>query len=118
VSPPSWRYGLQTFPERWHRVLNEALTIRRADRARADVASAAVEMLADVGWRAASTALYESPAARRRDVLAFADMVIADATNTATSGRSRNHYPVDVTGRRPAGDMLRRCISSWRRTQW
>ena len=78
------RYGLQTFPERWHRVLNEALTIRRADRARADVASAAVEMLADVGWRAAPTRLYESPAARRRDVLAFADMVIADAT-----GRTR-----------------------------
>ncbi len=72
-------YGLQTFPERWHRVLNEALTIRRADRARADVASAAAEMLADLGWRAGPTTLYKSPAARRRDVLAFADMVIADA---------------------------------------
>jgi hypothetical protein len=71
-------------PRTVHRVLNEALTIRRADRARADVASAAVEILADLGWRAASTTLYESPAARRRDVLAFADMVIADET-----GRTR-----------------------------
>ena len=74
------RYGLQTFPERWHRVLNEALTIRRADRARADVASAAAEMLADLGWGAGTETFYKSPAARRRDVLAFAEMVIADAT--------------------------------------
>jgi hypothetical protein len=73
-------YGLRTFPDRWHRILNEALAIRHADRARPDVASAAAEMLADLGWRGRPTTLYASPAARRRDVLAFADMVIADAT--------------------------------------
>ena len=74
-------YGLRTFPERWHRVLNEALRIRRADRARPDVASALSEILDDLRMRQASDggSLYRTPVARRRDVLALADMVIADA---------------------------------------
>lgn len=75
------RYGLQTFPEQWHRTLNEALRIRRADRARAGVASAAGEMIDDWRWRRprGGGSLYRTPLARRRDVLAFGDMVIADA---------------------------------------
>ena len=72
-------YGLRTFPEQWHRVLNEALRIRRADRARADVTSALSEIMVDVGIRkAAGGSLYRTPVARRQEVLAFADMVIAD----------------------------------------
>jgi hypothetical protein len=51
-------YVHATFPARWHRVLDEALRIRRADRRRS---------------------LYRSPFARRRDVRAFTAMVIADA---------------------------------------
>lgn len=73
-------YGLRTFPDRWHRVLREALRIRATDTARADFASACAETLTELGWgRGAGGSLYESPAARRREVLAFADMVIADA---------------------------------------
>jgi hypothetical protein len=60
------RYALQTFPEKWHGVIKEALRIRQADRARADFVSA----LADI--RPASLA-------RRRDAVAFGYMVIADA---------------------------------------
>jgi predicted nucleotidyltransferase len=72
-------HGLQRFPERWHRVLNEALRIRRADQARPSVVSAIFEMIND--WRiqrGANGSLYTTPTARRHDVLAFADMVIAD----------------------------------------
>jgi len=74
-------YALRMFPDRWHRVLNEALRIRRADRARADVTSACTEIVADLRVRrtADEGSLYSSPWARRREVLAFAEMVIADA---------------------------------------
>ena len=75
-------YGLRTFPERWHGVLNEALRIRQADRARADVTSALHQMFGDLTPlpRAPGRgSLYRSPLARRNDVLAFAEMVIADA---------------------------------------
>ncbi len=74
-------YGLRTFPEGWHRVLNEALRIRRADRARPDVTSAFSEIIADLRMRRAAVggSLYRTPLVRRRDVLAFADMVITDA---------------------------------------
>jgi hypothetical protein len=75
------RYGLHTFPAQWHRALNEALRIRRADRARPDVASAAGEIIDDLRLRRAPDggSLYRTALARRRDVLAFGDMVIADA---------------------------------------
>lgn len=76
------RYALQTFPERWHRVLNEALRIRRADRARPDVASAFAEIAADLqigGPSADGRSLYRTPLGRRRDALAFGEMVITDA---------------------------------------
>ncbi len=74
-------YGLRTFPERWHLALNESLRIRRADRARPEVTSALSEMIADLRIRQTTDggSLYPTPVARRRDVLAFADMVIADA---------------------------------------
>ena len=74
-------YGLRTFPEQWHRTLNEALRIRRADRARPDVTSVFTEIIDDLRIRrpADGGSPYRTPVARRSDVLAFADMVIADA---------------------------------------
>jgi hypothetical protein len=74
-------YGLTVFPERWHRALNEALRVRRADRARADAASALVETIYDLRlrWAADGGSLYQTPIARRDDVLAFTEMAIADA---------------------------------------
>jgi hypothetical protein len=76
------RYAIQTFPEQWHRVLNESLRIRRADRARPDLASAVTEVAADLRICAPGHggSLYRTPLARRRDVLAFGDMIIADAS--------------------------------------
>ena len=75
------RYGIRSFREQWHRALNEALRIRRADRARPDVVSAFSEIIDDLRIRRAHSggSLYRTPVARRRDVLAFADMVITDA---------------------------------------
>ena len=75
------RYALQTFPERWHAVVNESLRIRQADRARPDLASALAEMMAELGTRRADdgASLYRSPLARRRDALAFGNMVVEDA---------------------------------------
>ena len=51
-------YALATFPDRWRRVIDEALRIRRA---------------------AGGRSLYRLPLSRRRDVRAFTAMVIADA---------------------------------------
>jgi hypothetical protein len=51
-------HALATFPTRWQRVVEEALRIRRGGRGRS---------------------AYWSPLTRRRDVLAFCDMAIADA---------------------------------------
>lgn len=50
-------YALETFPHRWHRVIEEALRIRRAQ----------------------SRSLYRTPLSRRGDVRAFTEMVIIDA---------------------------------------
>jgi hypothetical protein len=76
------RYGLQTFVEEWHRVLNEALRIRRADRARPDVVSACNDLIDHMRVHEDQdrSSLYGTPVSRRRDMLAFADMVLADAT--------------------------------------
>ncbi|MFF2554786.1 aminoglycoside adenylyltransferase domain-containing protein [Nocardia sp. NPDC058058] len=52
------RHALDTFPIRWHRIINEALRLRRND---------------------SRTPLYRTPLARRRDTLAFGHMAIADA---------------------------------------
>jgi len=65
-------YALRTFPEKWHRVVNECLRIRRADQARPDIASALAEL-----FGRHDESLYRTQFARRRDVLAFANMVIA-----------------------------------------
>jgi hypothetical protein len=74
-------YGLQAFSSRWHRILEEALRIRRADRARPEIASALTEMIDDLRLRTVADGgcLYPTVVERRNDVLAFADMVIADA---------------------------------------
>jgi hypothetical protein len=63
-------YGLRTFDATWHPLLEEALRIRREDRARADFRSFVAE------WR-----LDPAPSrlARRRAVLGFATVVIEDA---------------------------------------
>lgn len=52
------RYALQTMPERWHRIVREALRIRRGD---------------------AEHGLYPSRLLRRREMLAFVGFVIEDA---------------------------------------
>jgi aminoglycoside adenylyltransferase-like protein/nucleotidyltransferase-like protein len=73
-------YARQTFSERWYRVLDESLRIRRADRARPDAASAFSELAADLRIRlAGDRSLYRTPLDRRRDAVAFGEMVITDA---------------------------------------
>lgn len=75
-------YALETFPAQWHPVLNEGLRIRRSDRARADMASALAELVADFGIgdrRVGGRSLYRTPFERRRDAVAFGYMVISDA---------------------------------------
>jgi hypothetical protein len=68
-------YALRTFPEKWHRVVNECLRIRRADQARPDLASAIAELCGRHG-----ESLYRTPFSRRCEVLAFGKMVIGEAT--------------------------------------
>lgn len=75
-------YARQTFPDRWHRVVDEALRIRRADRARPDPRSALAELASDLRvWTRAGDpdSLYATPLGRRRDAIAFGRMVVADA---------------------------------------
>lgn len=55
-------YALDTFPARWHRVVNECLRIRRGGEGRS---------------------LYHSRMARRGDALAYMDMVINDVQRSA-----------------------------------
>jgi Domain of unknown function (DUF4111)/Nucleotidyltransferase domain len=76
------RYALAAFPEQWQRVVRESLRIRRADWARPGVAGAVGAQLQErLRLRAADDggSLYPTPLARRREVLAFGDMVISDA---------------------------------------
>ncbi|MFF5038062.1 nucleotidyltransferase domain-containing protein [Nocardia salmonicida] len=54
------RHALHTFPDRWHRIINEALRLRRGD---------------------SRQSLYRNPLARRRDILAFGHMAITNAHN-------------------------------------
>jgi hypothetical protein len=72
-------YALQTFPERWHRVVHEALRIRRSDRARASAVSALVELARDL-----RPSLYPTPLTRRRDAVAFGEMAVSDAVERFT----------------------------------
>lgn len=74
------RYALATFPPRWHRCAQEALRIRQADLAGSGVARALAAGMTDyVPSRGQPRPLYRTPLARRRDMLAFGEMVIADA---------------------------------------
>ncbi|ASF07545.1 hypothetical protein NBRGN_044_00450 [Nocardia brasiliensis NBRC 14402] len=52
------RHARQYFPDRWHRLIDEALRLRRND---------------------SRTSIYRSPFARRRDILDFGHTMIADA---------------------------------------
>ncbi|HEX4817742.1 MAG TPA: aminoglycoside adenylyltransferase domain-containing protein, partial [Nonomuraea sp.] len=67
-----------TFPERWHRVIDEALRLRAADdTARPSLAGLVAGLAEHFGSPRRS--LYGSPLERRRDVLAFAAEVMAAA---------------------------------------
>ncbi len=83
-------YALATFPARWHQVINEALRIRRADLAGSApvraIAAGAAEYLHP--RPAERRPLYRTPLRRRRDALAFGDMVIADAHRVAEVNRT------------------------------
>jgi hypothetical protein len=83
-------YALQTFPEQWHRLVSESLRIRQADRAAPDLVSAVAEITADLRIRSADDggSLYRTPFARRRETLAFGDMVITDAVGRYGSGKA------------------------------
>jgi hypothetical protein len=76
------RYALATFPEWWHRVVNEVLRIRRANQAGPGAATAVTAQVRE-SLRLRHTdqgrSLYRTPLARRRDVLAFGDMVVTGA---------------------------------------
>ncbi|MFS1304060.1 nucleotidyltransferase domain-containing protein [Streptosporangium longisporum] len=75
------RHALEAFPPRWHRVVEEALRIRRADRALPTLTGLLGDMTEFLpsGSGRERRSLYRTPWARRRDVLAFAGTVIADA---------------------------------------
>jgi Domain of unknown function (DUF4111)/Nucleotidyltransferase domain len=79
-------YALQTFPNRWHRIINESLRIREAGDARPDLASAAAEVKDYFRiWRTDDGGpLYWTPFSRRRDVLDYGGMVITDAKRRYT----------------------------------
>jgi hypothetical protein len=79
-------YALQTFPERWHRAVHEGLRIRRSDRARPSPASALAELARDLRLRPSpgGGSLYPTPLSRRRDAIAFGEMVISDAAERFT----------------------------------
>ncbi|MFB4281437.1 aminoglycoside adenylyltransferase domain-containing protein [Nonomuraea sp. MTCD27] len=71
------RYALEVFPDRWHRVVNEALRLREEDAALPTLASA-VSGLGD-HFGTPRRSLYGSPFERRRDVLDFAGQAITAA---------------------------------------
>lgn len=78
----SLRYALNRFDQRWHRILKESLRIRVSDRTGSGAVSAltagATEYVGLVTG-GQQRPLYPTPTARRRDLLALGDMVIADA---------------------------------------
>jgi hypothetical protein len=75
------RHALDTFGERWQRVAGEALRIRSADLAGSRLPGMLAAQLTDYTRRGGAHVrpLYRTPLARRRDVLAFGAMAIADA---------------------------------------
>ncbi len=79
-------HALPTFPERWHRIVNESLRIRRSDHARPSVLSALAELAHDLRIRPSpgGGSLYPTRLSRRRDAIAFGEMVISDAVERFT----------------------------------
>ncbi|WP_237109808.1 nucleotidyltransferase domain-containing protein [Nonomuraea sp. MG754425] len=71
------RHALQTFPERWHRVVNEALRLREEDAALPSLTGVVAGLGEHFGTP--RTSLYGSPFERRRDVLGFAEQAISAA---------------------------------------
>ncbi|MEV0619161.1 aminoglycoside adenylyltransferase domain-containing protein [Nonomuraea sp. NPDC050404] len=71
------RHALTAFPERWHRVVNEALRLREQDTA----VSTPVGVISGLGdhFGTPRRSLYGSPFERRSDVLGFADHAITAA---------------------------------------
>ncbi|WP_052423554.1 nucleotidyltransferase domain-containing protein [Nonomuraea candida] len=68
------RHALEVFPERWHRVLNEALRLREEDTA----TPALPGVIAGLGdhFGTPRRSLYGSPVERRRDVTGFGEAAI------------------------------------------
>jgi hypothetical protein len=78
------RYALAAFPApRWRRVVAEALRLRAADRAGPGLAGALRGALADRRDAATGARGYPSAWVRRREALAFAEAVLADAKRPA-----------------------------------
>ncbi|MGP3959016.1 aminoglycoside adenylyltransferase domain-containing protein [Nonomuraea sp. 3N208] len=71
------RHARKAFPERWHRVIDEALRIREDDTAQPSLGSLVSGLGEHFGTPRRS--LYGSPFERRQDVLDFADQAIAAA---------------------------------------
>ncbi|MFD0471606.1 aminoglycoside adenylyltransferase domain-containing protein [Nonomuraea thailandensis] len=71
------RHARETFPERWHRVVDEALRLREEDTALPSAGS----VIAGLGdhFGTPRRSLYGSPFERRRDVLGFGDQAISAA---------------------------------------
>ena len=74
-------YALRVFGDRWHRVVRESLCIRRGDRAQPSVGSALDDAVNHLRARrnGAWGLYYATPFERRRDVLAFGEMVVRHA---------------------------------------
>ncbi|TDC87162.1 DUF4111 domain-containing protein [Nonomuraea deserti] len=71
------RYALEAFPERWHRVVNEALRVREEDTAAPTLGSLTSGLGDHFG--APRQSLYGNPFERRKDVLGFAGQAITSA---------------------------------------
>ncbi|MCK2217780.1 DUF4111 domain-containing protein [Actinomadura sp. ATCC 31491] len=78
------RYALQAFPERWRRVVREALRLREEDAARPSLGGLLSSLGDDFGTPRRS--LYGSPFERRQDVLGFAAEAI-DAAHALYTAR-------------------------------
>ncbi|WP_327590231.1 DUF4111 domain-containing protein [Nonomuraea sp. NBC_00507] len=78
------RHARKTFPERWHRVIDEALRLRADDTAEPSLGCLVSGLGEHFGTPRRS--LYGSPFERRHDVLDFADQAIKAAHDLYTAG--------------------------------
>ncbi|GAA3102449.1 aminoglycoside adenylyltransferase domain-containing protein [Nonomuraea salmonea] len=101
-------HALETFPERWHRVVNEALRLRQDDSAQPSFAGLVSCFGEHFGTPRRS--LYGSPFERRRDVLEFAGhVIVAGHRLFQARGIDREAgpgYECDPVGAEPGGVML------------